>query len=498
MYTAKLRTGLLVTILSTILFSVSAMALFTEYYTIPTSGSISSTIVRPSGLFYESEIRAVFIHGENMWSMPNWELIADTLKSYNVNTIIVEALYPHGSRYPSAIVPSYTADMLTPAINAAHARGMKIHASFNVLLGAYNDAQKTMAADGTLRDWTSPVKAVSRAHIKALTQEMASFKALTGSYAGDTLDGFMLDYIRYGEGMTDTPYEPEATAKFQADTGNVFSDAFKPGGARYDEYMEWRTIPISELVRDMRSWILEVNPNMKISAAVWPTYSFDNRYWLGQDTIYWIQQGWLDWVAPMFYVGTGDSIFLGNLVKEIIDQVGGPEGKIPVAPFLTHVYISKTPQQFKAEIDAVRANGGDGWSLWRYGGPGDGSTSAADIRSYLSIMSLPTTFSIRKLNVLTSSTSVTITWETTSPATTRVEYNSSLLYTISKEIRADNGHSYWDIDKVPGIVVENAPPTTTHSVQLTGLVPNTTYYYQIQSNDSSGTATSTVLTFYTS
>ena len=502
---SKFKVALVVIILSAIPFLALTIAPLTRYYTIHSSGSIGSPVTQQA-VSYESEIRALFVHGANML-YPDWETIASTVQSYGVNTIIVEVLYPHGSRYPSNYVESYTRDELTPAINAAHARGMKLHVSFNVLLGAFNDEQKVVGADGGLRDWTCPTKAVSRAHIKVLTEELASFQAQSGPHAGDTADGFMLDYIRYGEGMTDTCYCPECKAKFEQYLGEgPISDwtPFLPGGARYNEFMEWRPTPINELVRDMRNWALGVNPNLEISAAVWsisisgnPTYY---RYWIGQDSTYWIKEGWLDWVAPMLYVGAGETAFLTSLVQENLQYgTGGPEGKIPMAPFLTHVFISKTPSQFKAEVDVLRANGADGWVLWRYGGPGDGQGSGApDIRQYLGAIELPEVFSLTNLAVTLTGTgtkNATITWSTTKPATSKVEYSTSPLFNASYEYLSMYDFHYWDIDHVEGTIVEDTTPVTSHMITLTGLQEGTLYYYRVQSQDSSGIATSQVYTF---
>jgi len=506
-YIPKLKVTLIVIILSMSLFLALAMAQLPTYYTISNSGLIGSPGTQLVDSSYESEIRAIFVHGLNML-YPDWELIADTVQSYGVNKIVVEVLYPHGSRYPSIYVPSFTQDELTPAIQAAHARGIELHASFNVLLGALNDEHKVMSSTGALLDWTDPSKASSRDHIKNLVEELSTFQ----TPGGDTIDGLMFDYIRYGEGMTDTSYSSEAKAKFEQYLNETIPDnqwapniggggSFGPGGVRYNEFMEWRPLPVDELVRDMRSWALAVNPNLEISAAVWsisisgnPTYY---RYWIGQDSTRWIKEGWLDWVAPMLYVGAGQTSYLASLVQENLDYgTGGAEGKIPMAPFLTHVFISKSPAQFKEEIDAVRANGADGWALWRYGGPGDGQSSGAqDIRDYLNLIDLPEVLSMQSLEVNSTGTDVTITWITSKPATSKVEYSLLPLFNASFEYSTMFDFHYWDIDHVEGTIIEDSTPVMSHMITLTDLQAGTLYYYRIQSQDSSGIATSHVNTF---
>jgi len=454
-----------------------------------------------------SEIRAVFVHGLSMAPEPDFEQICNVLQSYEINTMIVEMLYPHGSRYPSTIVPSYTGDLLTPAINCAHARGMKVIASFNVLLGAYNDEQAVEDIFGNPRLdnygnllWTSPVKSASRAHLEALTRELASFQSQFGSHAGDTIDGFMFDYIRYHDSANNRDYSSEARTAFENWLGEGSITDWTPfyyGGARYNDYLEWSVTTIDDLVRDMRTWILEENPDMEISAAVWtPVLSNNptiNRKDLGQDSAYWISQGWLDWVAPMLYSYGSESLI--TAIQQYAN--GGPEGKIPVAPFITQSFIFRTPAEFNLIIETLRANGGDGWAIWEYGGPGDFAGAGPDIRPYFDAMNLYPTFSLENIQALSSKTEATITWTTDLPATSKVEYNTSPLFDASLEYQSYYAFNYWDVDHIPGSIEEDATPVTSHSITLSGLQSDTIYYYRIQSQDANAIATSKVYTFTT-
>lgn len=498
MHISKFKTTLVVIILSISLILASAIAQITTYYTISSSGLIGSPVT-PTASSYESEIRAVLVHGQSMAPEPDYELITDVLQTYGINTLVVEILYPHGSRYPSSVVPSYTGDLLTPAINSAHDRGIKVVASFNVLLGSYSDAHSVEHSDGSPMYWTSPVRSASRVHLEALTRELASFQSQFGSHAGDTIDGFMFDYIRYHESADNRDYSSEARTAFENWLGEDSISDWTPfyyGGLRYDEYLEWGVTTIDDLVRDMRTWILEENPDMEISAAVWTPVMSDNptlnRKDLGQDSAYWISQGWLDWVAPMLYVGAGDTVFLAGLIQQIQQYAnGGPEGKIPVAPFITHSFVPKTPAQFKAEIDTFRAIGADGWVIWEYGGPGDFANIGPDIRPYFDVMDLPQIFLLKNITVQ----GTTVTWTTTLPTTSKVEYSTSPLFNASYEYESYFNFHYWDIDHVEGTIVEDATPVTSHMITLTGLQEGTLYYYRVQSQDSSGIATSHVLTF---
>ena len=442
------------------------------------------TVAAPPQKF-KSEIRALFVHSMSLY-YPDWEVIAETARSYGINTLIVEILTSTGARYPSEYVPVWTRDELTPAIAAAHARGMSLYISYDVLLGALTDEYKVQDHNGALLNWTDPTKAISKALIRNLIEEVSSYD----------IDGIMLDYIRYDS--NDMCYGPECRAAFERYLGETITNwpgDFAPGGARYNEFMEWRPHPINYLVRDIRSWALAVNPDLEISAAVWgwepidPTY---NRYWMGQDSAFWVKEGWLDWVAPMIY--TTDINRIDEKMKSYQQyMVAGPEGKIPLVPFLTNAWPAPVdPNNFTQQIDTVRANGADGWIIWRYGGPGDGQGSGApDIRTYLDLIDLYPTFSLRNINISVVGDRHVVTWTTKLPTTSMVEYGLSPLFTATLEVLPLTGRNYWEPAHVLGTIIQNSTLRTEHSFEI--LIPGgTPFYLRIQSRDGQGNATSLV------
>jgi hypothetical protein len=172
---------------------------------------------------------------------------------------------------------------------------------------------------------------------------------------------------------------------------------------------------------------------------------------------------------------------------------GAAEGPIPLVPILRMDWKSEdpTPEQFKAQIDVVRSRGLDGWIIWRYAGPGC-PLSPPDIRDYLEIIGMPQTFTIVNINVETTANSATITWTTTEPANSRIEYGTSPLFGAEWKIR--QGFGYWNITRNIQNVVINEANVTRHLITLNNL-PNGTYYFRVQSKGISDTITSRVLTF---
>lgn len=493
MYVSQLRVALLVIILSTTLGVGLVTALLeTSHYIIPSSGLIGLLDARPS-VAHRSEIRALFIHAAS-WNNPDWELITQTAKDQGANVLVGEALANTFARYPSSYIPGFDVDVLAPGIAAAHARGLEFHVAMCVLGEGCPEAYlecRVIGSDGNPRPWMCPTKTATRNLLKNLVEELLTLHP--------NMDGFMFDYHRYN--LVDECYCEDCHAKFVQDTGlpdvNWSADVVE-GGRYHKDFMEWRLKPITELVRDIRSWMLAIKPDLEFSAAVWswiPDYPTYWRYWIGQDWVDWIAKGYLDWVSPMMYTTNLD--WMRNAIKDYQQiAIAGPEGKIPLVPFITNCFPSVVPpDQFKLQIDLLREEKCDGWIIWRYGGPGDYSSGAPDIRDYLSIIDCPQTFALRNVTATPDMTTATISWATDLPATTQVECSISPLFNASFVYSSASDFHYWDIDHAVGTIVEDTTPVTYHSITLTDLQEGTKYYFRVQSHDQFGIATSKVYTF---
>lgn len=492
----KLKAAILIALIFTI--SITSLhvvnSLLTKSLTIPTSGSVASIVPVSKSGAYQSEIRALFVHAFSLID-PNWDLIAQTAKDYGINKLVVETAGNDFVRWDSAVQPNNGEWVLPDAVIAAHARGLELHIAMNVLAESYptdHPEWRSKRSDGSWVTGLDPTNPDARQYLISLVQEVITMFP--------DIDGFMFDYIRYTWG--DEPYTESARqslSNYLGETITTWPGVFGPTGSQYNVFMEWRSKPITELLRDMHSAMVTIKPDLEISAAVWswevgwPTYW---RYWLGQDWVDWIRQGYLDWVSPMVY--TDDVTYLENFVREALQiAVAGPEGKIALVPFIDNcVDAVSTPQNFAQRVTKLRQIGADGWIVWRYGGPGDGQSSGApDIRNYLNQISLPPTFAIGNITVTPSGTSAIIAWITNLPATSKVEYSTSPLFTSSFVYDSRVDFSYWDIDHAQGTIVEDAMAVIDHIINLTGLQTGTTYYYRIQGQDASGIATSKVYTF---
>lgn len=477
----------------------------------------------------KSEIRAVYFGQLDNWWSPgyNWTIMAATLKAYKIDVCVI----------PASTAWGYDQKFLSDAITACHNLNLTVHISFNVLGGAPMDPKYDVVDyRNIIAPWYDPCKNATRELIKSIVTDLAS------NYS---IDGFSFDYIRYAEGDSidndqgqsvpedGVSYSDECKAMFaqwlseqgRPMNSSEWPSAFIPGGARHNEFMEWRVIPVTNLVRDIREWMKAYKPNLEFWASVWElTYSgYPDRWrWaIGQDTGDWVAKGYLDFVSPMTYqadLNTFESHV--DLANQYF--VGGPNGLIPMATFITTGCFDSgingniTPDTFRDEILYLRQQA-DGFGIWRYGGPGAGpnncttsnsgpgyvgGTCLINITTYLNKVNETNpngwfdTFSLQNISVENiTNTTATVQWTTDLPTNSKVEYNSSPLFVATKKIGGYRNFAYWDIDHVPGYIKSDSTNVTSHSITLTGLQGGMVYYYRAQSQDNFGMVTSKIYNF---
>jgi hypothetical protein len=447
-----------------------------------------------ANLCNKSEVRGVFFHQiSGGWSSGyDWSVMAQVLDDYDMNMCLI----------PSSTRWGFDEDFFDQAVNECHARGMEVHVIIGMFSGSAEDSQNN-ALDHNLQpvSWHSPCKPAVRSKIKSLVTDL---------FTNYDIDGFNFDYVRYDN--EDMDYSPECKALFEEwlegqgllPIGSEWPGEFAPSGSRNAEFMEWRLVPITDLVRETRDWILDINPNVEFSADVWNYYqSFDKWRWtIGQDGPYWVVKDYLDFVSPMIY-RDDMTIFESKLDKSIEWFVGDNEGNIPIPIFITTGGAENRQYDtniFKQQIDMLRERA-DGWIIWRYGGPGAGSHDALfDMRPYVNKINETDpdgwfeVFEIQNLRVeRVDGDSVEIKWDTTKPTTSKVEYSTSYLFPASKQ--PGLYFEYWDIDYLPGTMIEDGANVTSHSITIDGLQDGEVYYYRAQSKDDYGTVTTKLYSF---
>jgi len=483
LFKSYFKTLVLLILLGIFCVSLAIAPLFYKL-TIPSQGKITVPKI-PTTIVHRSEIRGVFIWETIFGYDHDWDTIMSTLAKYGINAVFVADFNTH-HRFPDSEISA--------AIEAAHRYGLEYH---SVMMCLSETSPPPPGVDTYARDHTGNIiSEYVQCPLRAYNYVLKAIKDYLQAHPN--IDGLMLDHIRHY--WADSCYCDQCKAAFQQWLGEEITDwrPFYPDGSRWLEFAEWRTIPISNLVRDIRNLVKSINPNIVLSASVWTYYdgvAWAWRLWLGQDTGYWIKEDYLDFVVPMMYT---DTIYgSGETLQSYIDtclpyMVAGPEGKIPLVAALYWIE-GITPQLARDQVNYVRSRGLDGWIFWHYSGPGD-SEPGPNIVEALKLINMPQTFDISNINVEVSGNTATITWQTDLPTTSKVEYNTSPLFTAVQR-EAYNGFYYWDIEKNYVLTAENSSLVTTHILHLSNLEKGKTYYFRVQSQGSSGIVTSKVYTF---
>jgi chitinase len=108
----------------------------------------------------------------------------------------------------------------------------------------------------------------------------------------------------------------------------------------------------------------------------------------------------------------------------------------------------------------------------------DGEGNVSSDSTPLTVSTADVTFGISSYSVAKTSTTATVDTTLTKPGTVTVRYGTDAT-TLN-------------------LTAQSTTQSTTHSVALTGLTANTTYYYQITATDGTNTVTSAVSNFKTS
>ncbi len=276
-------------------------------------------------------------------------------------------IYPPGPDSPLAQWPQFTgSDPLAALIEAAHARGIEVHAWVHVFFVGFDDTPLLT----THPEWL----AVDRQGRQASTQEPGYYylqpsnpearqfvlRILEDLVQRYDLDGLQLDYIRYPAAPDDArsgwDYAESTRQRFQS-LGHPDPLEFTPetDPEAWAAWTEFRIESITSFVKEVHNLLKSIRPGLQLSAAVFPGQKRTRREKM-QDWGAWVEAGWLDFVSPMAYftdaapvqadtaemralVGdqvplfTGTGPYLGLSARMVVDQVqaarqGGADGVI--------------------------------------------------------------------------------------------------------------------------------------------------------------------------
>lgn len=282
--------------------------------------SIASSI--PAGLpRARAAERAIWVTRFDYKTRDDVEQIVENCKSAGFNTILFQVRGNATAFYRSPLEPWAEQlggvdpgfDPLQTAIEAAHARGMRLAAWMNVMPAWWgktppSDPEQVTNAhpdwlwydqDGARQPYSekfyvslNPCRPEVRKYLVSVMRDVV---------ARYSIDELHLDYLRFpneqppGEpdrSRLDFPRDPTTVGLFQADTG-------KQPEEDYAAWNAWRTEQVTILVREIRSMMRETRPRVELTAAVGSVP--ENALSHFQDTKTWLEEDLLDVVYPMNY-----------------------------------------------------------------------------------------------------------------------------------------------------------------------------------------------------
>ena len=280
------------------------------------------------------EIHAVWDHAGTGLHPGDWPRTMRELKALGVTDLFVNAGGAGFAHYASGVLPvspTYLkeGDQLAACVAAGHAVGVRVHAWLLCFTAARSSAAwknsfakrgwRLKNAQGALTEYLDPSNLDLRWQLLKAIDEVAR------KYP---VDGVHLDFVRWYEG------------------------AVKPANA---------AATVTSFVAAARRKVRAARPRVWLTAAVLPSHPSCVRS-VGQDWKAWIDQGLVDYVAPMNYVG--DVAKYRALVAKQGDT-GAHARRILSGLGVTANESALTPAQVIDQVVAARRAGFAGVSLFQ-------------------------------------------------------------------------------------------------------------------------------------
>jgi len=281
----------------------------------------------------DPEFRGIWEHHATGPFPGDWPGAVAALATNQLRAIFPNMLWGGLAHYNSAFLPHSPeydryGDQISACVEAAHARGLKVHiwkVNWNLagapqsFINTLRSANRTQVSrTGVPIDWLCP------SHPDNLALETNSLLEVVRNY---DVDGIHFDYIRYPD--SDYCYCSGCGSRFQSQSGrsltNWPADVLVAGSLR-DSFLDWRRAQITRLVSAVYTQVKALKPQVQVSAAVFPNAvsAYDE---VGQDWRRWITNGIVDFLCPMDY--TSDFHAFTN---EVAQQLGYAAGKVPIYP----------------------------------------------------------------------------------------------------------------------------------------------------------------------
>ena len=298
--------------------------------------------------FTQPEVRAMWLdRGSIVKTRSEAELavLFDRMAEAGINTVFMETVNASYPIYPSRVAPEQNPltegwDPLKAAVKLAHERNMELHAWVWIFAAANQGHNKVLEQpedylgpvlsrnpdwgvtdkDGNYFDkgqqfkkaFLDPANPRVQKYLLSLLDEIAR------NY---DVDGIQFDYIRY-------PFQQpqiNQTFGYSKSSRYLFKEMtevdpieISPGHPLWNEWTGFRIRQIDSFVATASSHLKKIDPDLIISASVFPIERRDRLFRLQQNWEEWMEQEWVDMIVLMTYaLDTGN---LEERTKLLFDE----------------------------------------------------------------------------------------------------------------------------------------------------------------------------------
>ena len=316
--------------LFTMLFSIRAIFLIAFLFILNINIIIANDIEIKNSFNYQ----CLWVVRDALKSQQSIDELVNFASEKNINDLFVQvrgrgdALYSSQVIPRSQLLPSNDFDPLSYLLQKIKGKEIKVHAWVNVYLFW---SSKRMPTDKkhliyTNKDWIDTTEEwpvdidkqlnnikknegeglfLAPNHPKVNNYLVSVFKEILLNYE---IDGLHLDYVRYQD--VEFGRNPYAIAKFKQDVGRDpnpwFLEMERSNVASQRliwNLKQWNNAKrksITNLVKELRGLINDIDPDILLSAAVKPNLYVARERFL-QEWDVWLAAGYVDWVVPMNY-----------------------------------------------------------------------------------------------------------------------------------------------------------------------------------------------------
>ena len=309
----------------------------------------------------EHELRGVWIHSAYGIGDWGWDRTVRVLAENGFNAIFPNMLWGAVADYPSDVLPVHPkvaekGDQIEQCLAACRKHGIEMHVwkvNWNMGTHTPKEVRDRFAAAGRTQ---VSVRGKPSSFLAPHLQENFELErdAMLEVVRKYDVDGIHFDYIRYPN--ADCDFSDSARKAFEQWLGEpvaLWPTACYSGDLR-PKYNEWRRGNITRLVRAVYEGAHAIKPQIAVSAAVFGNWERSPDS-IAQATLQWSMDGWLDFVCPMNYTASDDT--LSDLLT---GQTIAVAGRVPIYCGIGS-WQHADPAATARQIDMTRALGADGF-----------------------------------------------------------------------------------------------------------------------------------------